>query len=759
MAQRTATIDIDSTRSAARRYKEAGWVPIAYQHQTKAPLEKNWQKKTLEKVDVDKAFTGNSSNVGVLLGTPSGNLVDVDLDSAEAIALAAEFLPPTAARFGRPATPDAHWLYRAVVPATVPFTYNGKRDGMLVELRSTGGQTMFPPSVHPSGERLSWTEEGQPFEIDGEFLLQCVRCLALASLIMRHWQDGLRNVLGLRVPGALLTHGWTEAEVEKLVRKVATKCGDDAGAIEKSVKRVSATAKRLGDKQKACTGIPKLAESLNINPDTLRSWVDMRPEEERGIFPTSEPIFIARQFAKTLDDVWHWRGDFYRWTGSWWVQMDDEELRGRLYPWLEKIRVLEKGKPVPFKSTRNAVGDILAALAGVRQLHNATEPPFWIDATSNDPAPADLLPFKNGTLDLRTYVLLPPQQRLFALHGVECNYDPAATAPVWNKFMRDGFPDDPKSIECIAEIFGYCMTGDTSQQKAFAFIGEKRSGKGTTGRIARAAVGAGRYANPKLSDFGETFGMQNLIGKSLAVISDARGQGRSNPHAAVENILTITGEDPVSIHRKYKSDWNGVLNTRIIMMANTIPKLKDASGVIVTRFIVIEFRESFYGRENPNLTSELLAELPGIINVWIEGLKRLRARGRFEQPESGQELLDLMDENTGPVKRFVEEMCTVGPDHTISKKLFNMELNEWLRDHGHYAMADETIGTDLYALQLGIRATKPRLEGKHVPHYAGITLTEMVPKGGKLTPNQAAMLYRDSGEMPPGDMIDPKIPF
>ncbi|RUU60161.1 hypothetical protein EOC99_21840, partial [Mesorhizobium sp. M7A.T.Ca.TU.009.01.1.1] len=111
MAPRPDTIDIDGTRSLARRYMGVGWVPIAYQHQTKAPLEKNWQKKTLDKVDVDRAFTGNSSNVGVLLGAPSGNLVDIDLDSAEAIALAEEFLPPTPARFGRPATPEAHRLY------------------------------------------------------------------------------------------------------------------------------------------------------------------------------------------------------------------------------------------------------------------------------------------------------------------------------------------------------------------------------------------------------------------------------------------------------------------------------------------------------------------------------------------------------------------------------------------------------------------------------------------------------------------------
>ena len=213
--------DIDATRASARKYLSEGFTPIAYPHLTKTPTEKDWQKKKREKVDIDKDFTGNKSNVGIVLGAASDNLVDVDLDSPEAIALAPSFLPPTDRRFGRPSTPDAHWLYRSDVLATVPFTCNGKKDGMLVELRSTGGQTMFPPSVHPLGERLSWAEEGALPEVEGEELLQRVRRLAVAALMLRHWNEGMRNVLGLRVPGALLTHGWTESEVERLITIIA----------------------------------------------------------------------------------------------------------------------------------------------------------------------------------------------------------------------------------------------------------------------------------------------------------------------------------------------------------------------------------------------------------------------------------------------------------------------------------------------------------------------------------------------------------
>ncbi|MER9847100.1 phage/plasmid primase, P4 family [Mesorhizobium sp. M0106] len=757
MAQQSATIDIDGTRSSARRYMGVGWVPIAYQHQTKAPLEKNWEKKTLDKVDVDKAFTGNNSNVGVLLGAPSGNLVDVDLDSAEAIELAPIFLPQTDKRFGRPATPDAHWLYRADVPATVPFNYTGKKDGMLVELRSTGGQTMFPPSVHPCGERLSWAEDGELPEVDGAELLQRVQRLALASLIMRHWQDGLRNVLGLRVPGALLTHGWTEAEVEKLIRIVATKCGDDPAAIEKSISRLRYTVERLKSGRK-CTGIPKLAESLNISPDTLRSWVDMRPEEERGILSSSEPIHVARAFSKTLNDTWHWRSDFYQWDGSWWTKVDQEELKGRLYPWLEQQKVKTQKGITPLAATRNLVADVLSALAGVMQLSNLAETPFWINPTGKEPKPSDLIPFRNGVFNLNTWQLMKPDQRLFTLHGVDCDYDPDAKSPTWQRFMVDIFPEDAGSAPCIEEICGYCITSDRSLQKAFALIGDKRSGKSTIGRLLRVAVGPGRFINPKLHDFSETFGAENLIGKTVAVIADQRGTGKGSH--TVENILSITGQDPQSIRRMYKGHWNGLLPTCIVLISNGPPKLTDPTGVVITRFIVISFTESFFGRENLTLTDELIAEMPGIINIWLDGYKRLKQRGRFLQPESGLEYLDQMDENAGTVKRFVSDMCAVDREYEISKSMLYDRFNEWAKDHGHHSMADSTFASDLLGLHIGVKPRRHRNpEGKFVPYFAGITLTDMVPTGGKVTPNQAAMLYKDAGYMPSADMIDPEIPF
>ena len=74
-------------------------IPVAFQN--KGPHIKGWQKLRLTESDIPDYFNGQRQNIGVLLGEPSGNHVDVDLDAPDAVTLARNFLPPTGSIFGR----------------------------------------------------------------------------------------------------------------------------------------------------------------------------------------------------------------------------------------------------------------------------------------------------------------------------------------------------------------------------------------------------------------------------------------------------------------------------------------------------------------------------------------------------------------------------------------------------------------------------------------------------------------------------------
>ena len=77
-------------------------------------------------------------------------------------------------------------------------------------------------------------------------------------------------------------------------------------------------------------------------------------------------------------------------------------------------------------------------------------------------------------------------------------------------------------------MFGYLVSGDTKQQKIFLLVGPKRGGKGTIGRVLSRMIGRHNVAGPTLASLSTNFGLQDLIGKPVAVISDARMGSKSD---------------------------------------------------------------------------------------------------------------------------------------------------------------------------------------------------------------------------------------
>jgi hypothetical protein len=90
---------------AAKAYVARGWNPLPLPFKSKVPADKGWSERVIHETDLPKYFNGGQQNIGVVLGPSSNNLTDVDLDCAEAIALAPYILPMTGAIFGRKSAP------------------------------------------------------------------------------------------------------------------------------------------------------------------------------------------------------------------------------------------------------------------------------------------------------------------------------------------------------------------------------------------------------------------------------------------------------------------------------------------------------------------------------------------------------------------------------------------------------------------------------------------------------------------------------
>ncbi|MEV6793919.1 phage/plasmid primase, P4 family [Streptomyces sp. NPDC051320] len=454
----------------------------------------------------------------------------------------------------------------------------------------------------------------------------------------------------------------------------------------------------------------------------------------------SNPMAVARRLLPSWQNenkrlvYRRWRGSWMRWTGTCWRELDDQQMRSSLYKRLEYAVYSVPGKDGQpeirdWAPTKQKISNLLDALGAITLLPTDTDAPSWVEQDADGKDGSPIVACENGLLRIRDRALLPHTPGFFNLVSVPFHYDPAATAPTWERFLRQIWPDDQAALDALQEWFGYVLSGRTDQQKILLIKGPSRSGKGTIARVLKELVGRENLAGPTLAGLGSNFGLSTLLGKPLAVISDARLSGKDGGQV-VERLLTISGEDTIDIDRKFRDPWTGKLPTRLMILTNELPSFGDSSGVIARRFIVLNMTVSWLGKEDTALTDKLATEMPGILNWALEGLARLQRIGRITDPPSSQEAVITMQDTASPTSAFIRERCTVGAACEVPVDTLWAVWREWAEDNGVRAVGTKQMfGRNLLSVVPQLHRARPRdAYGRQVPTYTGITLTPSDPR-------------------------------
>ncbi len=450
-------------------------------------------------------------------------------------------------------------------------------------------------------------------------------------------------------------------------------------------------------------------------------------EDTRAPAKDIDPGKQAERFLESteLDGVYRlrfWRGSFYYWTGGAYKELQLSEVRGRVVEFLDKSF---------FRLTAPSTNNVLDIIKAKCRLPQFVEPPAWIGENEMWP-PNEILVAKNTLVHLPSFIdgqpaTWPLTPKFFTLSALDYNFNPDAPAPArWLQLLHDELWPDPlegENIDALQEWTGYGLTPDTSQEKIFMLIGPRRSGKGTIARVQRALVGRANTCAPTLASLGLNFGLQPLIGKSLAIISDARLSGRSDTANVVEHLLSISGEDAQTIDRKNLEPVTCTLPTRFVILTNELPRLHDSSGALVSRLIILRLTRSFLGKEDTTLTKKLLAELPGILLWAIEGWKRLRERGRMVQPSTSIELLDELEGLSSPVSVFVRDCCRMGDNESVDRQDLYNAYRKWADVNGKGHVEDAAgFGRALRAVIPSLRDEQHRVFNRPRRYYRGLGL-------------------------------------
>lgn len=421
-------------------------------------------------------------------------------------------------------------------------------------------------------------------------------------------------------------------------------------------------------------------------------------EEAGDILPDSAPLHMADRWLldqHTEDGILllrRYRGQWYRYAdGRYELQeKEDDSLRGPLWEWSDnkeykKFSADGSVSVERFEPTRSRVSDMVDSLSA--RCPVAGDHPMWLDGRI-EPDPHRLICFSNGYLDVDTLdagmvELIEPSPELFTLANLAYAYDPDATCPQWLEFLDQILGDDPDKILLLQEWFGLCVTPDMSYEKFMMFRGRRRSGKGTTLEMLRAVVGPKQVASSSFKKLGERFGRQPLVGKLCAFMSEARLTRNTDSMAALESLLAITGQDAVNVDRKNLTEIpDHKLMCRFTIAVNELPSLPDYAQALEPRLLILDFAETFEGREDWGLKRRLPTEAPGVALWALVGLQRLREKGVFTTPKSSDTIAREFRRITSPVVEFVEECCTQSEDAVCDKPILYDAWVGWCRERG-----------------------------------------------------------------------------
>jgi putative DNA primase/helicase len=273
--------------------------------------------------------------------------------------------------------------------------------------------------------------------------------------------------------------------------------------------------------------------------------------------------------------------------------------------------------------------------------------------------------------------LLPHERDHFHTTMIPVAYDPAATAPRFEQFLGELFDGDPDAADkamVVIEALGYTLTTSCRLEKFFMLVGSGANGKSVLLSVVADLVGSHHVSAVQPNQFDNRFQRAHLHGKLANIITEI-AEGAEIHDAQLKSL--VTGEMNTAEH-KHKDPFEFTPFAKHWFGTNHMPHTRDFSDALFRRGVILPFNNKFEGAlRDVHLPAKLKAELPGILNLALEGLKRLNERNAFTECASSVEAIKQWRLEADQVAQFVEEVCEIGSEHSTTSDQLYREYDAW----------------------------------------------------------------------------------
>jgi putative DNA primase/helicase len=585
-------------------------------------------------------------------------MVDIDTDDDAEVAAITSVLPTSPwSRVGRKGKALAFRNPHNVCNFSVPG---------LVDFLAAGRQVILPPTIHP--------ETGLPYTASCPLYERAT--LDALPILPKDFKARLHQALQRSNPTSSVEEGGRHLRLASEVGRLRNR-----GFTGEKL----AAALHAFNSEFCKPPLP--AEEVN----SLASWgvgidgSDHHPLTELG----NGRRLVERLAGNALfvTEGAEWRV----WDGTRWGPDSDGFVEREAKAVADALYSGSVGNKERYSAARNA-----QSARGIRAMMQlARTEPFVLASAAQFDTTVDVINTPSGIVDLKTGELRPAARDEFHSMATAVGYDPGAPCPRFEEFVSQIFPD-PAIAQCVQRVVGYCLTGQTKEQKLIIATGAGANGKSVF--YNRIVECLGDYAKrTPMSTFMQrrsgaaTNDLATLMGVRLVVANEG------NPGEVLDTALVkgMTGGDPITARMLFKEFVTYVPRFKPLIVSNHLPEIDGNDPAIWRRVLIIPFSRVFADAEqDTGLPAILQSELPGILRWAVEGAVAYYKEG-LNPPDALLRAAMAYRSEMDIVGSFIADRCTVSAGVECPATPLYRDYGAYARHAGTEVMSQTAFGREL----------------------------------------------------------------
>lgn len=336
---------------------------------------------------------------------------------------------------------------------------------------------------------------------------------------------------------------------------------------------------------------------------------------------------------------------------------------------------------------------------------------------------ANLIAFNNGVYDLVTGELKPFSTDIVITNKIPWDYKPDAYSELADSTLNKLACGDAAIRALLEECIGYCFYRANTFNKAFILTGDKSNGKSTFLKVLTVLLGEHNVASLDLKNLGDRFSKASLFGKLANIGDDISDE--FVPDASLFKKITDGGR--IQVEKKSQDPFEFNPYVKLIFSANNMPRIKDKTGAVLRRLVIIPFNARFSESDadyNPNIKSDLTqsASVEYLIRLGVEGLKRVVKNNHFTESKKVQKEIEEYEDFNNPVKGFFRE-CNEqdGADYIFRETATAIykRYQVYCAENNFQPESNTVFGRTLKSL-FGVESKQKKISGKNVRMYVKV---------------------------------------